>query len=192
MHPPCGPVFVQHGGVWDNGTGSSTRVRALAGALLGGVMAAVLAHSSLAAVPADATDRWGWPLEAPAPIVRPFEAPATPFAAGHRGVDLAAGTGAEVLAPAAGVVYFAGWVVDRPVLSIAHPGGYVTSFEPVDAVVAEGEAVTAGQPVGTLAAGAHCLTGPCLHFGLRLHGEYISPLSMLGGIPRSILLPLGQ
>ena len=36
-----------------------------------------------------------------------FDAPATPWAPGHRGVDLEATVGAQVLAPGAGVVYVA-------------------------------------------------------------------------------------
>ncbi|WP_443208538.1 hypothetical protein [Salinibacterium sp. PAMC 21357] len=34
----------------------------------------------------------------------------------------------------------------------------------------------------------HC-TRPCLHFGVRVEGEYVSPLNYLSGIPRAVLLP---
>ncbi|MGK0668129.1 hypothetical protein, partial [Serratia marcescens] len=48
---------------------------------------------------------WVWPVDA-VQIVRPFEAPANRYAAGHRGVDLA---GVErVRSPAAGTVAFTG------------------------------------------------------------------------------------
>lgn len=129
---------------------------------------------------------WAWPVAAPHPVVRPFVAPATPYAAGHRGIDIGA-PGTEVLAPADGVVSFAGVVVDRPVLSIRHAGGVVSSYEPVEASVAVGDAVTRGQLIGTLLPG-HC-AGLCLHFGVRVGGAYVSPLAFLGGIPRSVLLP---
>src|SRR5690606_24009243 len=61
---------------------------------------------------------WSWPTAAPHPIARPFLAPATPYASGHRGIDVRAAAGDEVHAPADGIVHFAGVVVDRPVLSI--------------------------------------------------------------------------
>lgn len=133
-----------------------------------------------------ATGTWAWPVAAPHPVVRPFIAPATPYAAGHRGIDIRS-PGSEVSAPADGVVLFAGVVVDRPVLSIRHGGGVVSSYEPVESALSAGDAVSRGQPVGTLLSG-HC-SGLCLHFGVRVDGQYVSPLAFLGGIPRSILLP---
>lgn len=151
-------------------------------------------RGSSAAVPGDAPParaagtRWSWPVGPPAAVARPFVAPPTPYGRGHRGVDLVAGARAEVRAPDAGTVRFAGWVVDRPVLSIDHGGGLVSSFEPVDPVVDRGEHVQRGQVVGLLVAG-HCADG-CLHLGARLHGEYVNPLLFLGGVPRAILLPV--
>jgi murein DD-endopeptidase MepM/ murein hydrolase activator NlpD len=120
-------------------------------------------------------------------LVRPYIAPPTPYAAGHRGIDIGATGGAQVLAPDDGVVHFAGVVVDRPVLSIRHSGGMLSSFEPVSSVLEAGDRVHRGDVVGVLQPG-HC-SEPCLHFGVRLHGEYLSPLNYLGGIPHSVLLP---
>ena len=130
---------------------------------------------------------WSWPLAPPHPIARPFIAPPTPYSAGHRGIDITAAPGADVLAPAAGFVHFSGVVVDRPVLSIRHPGGLISSFEPVISPFKVGDAVSRGQVVGALEAG-HCASA-CLHFGVRLHGEYVSPLNYLGGVARAVLLP---
>lgn len=129
---------------------------------------------------------WAWPVSAPHPIVRPFVAPETRYSAGHRGIDVAT-EDPRVFAPAAGIVHFSGVVVDRPVLSIRHPGGLISSFEPVDSPLVAGTAVGRGDVVGTLLPG-HCSV-LCLHFGVRLDGEYVSPLLYLGGIPRSVLLP---
>ena len=136
-----------------------------------------------------AVSQWHWPVESPHRVTRPFEAPPTPYAAGHRGIDLSAQSGDPIYAPADGVVSFAGVVVDRPVLSLMHDGDLISSFEPVDAIVAEGEHVTAGQLVGLVSVGGHC-SASCIHFGVRLHGQYVSPLLYLVGIPRAILLPL--
>lgn len=134
---------------------------------------------------------WAWPVTAPDAVLRPYLAPATPYGAGHRGIDLAVEAGAEIRSPDDGVVHFAGWVVDRPVLSIRHAGGVLSSFEPVEAVVEPGEAVARGQLVGHLAepASGHCAVS-CLHLGARIDGEYVNPLLFLGGLPRSVLLPL--
>jgi murein DD-endopeptidase MepM/ murein hydrolase activator NlpD len=134
-----------------------------------------------------ASPQWVWPVGPDHVVVRPFIAPLTPFASGHRGIDVAAATGAPVLAPADGVVHFAGEVVDRPVLSIRHPGGIISSYEPVESKLVVGEAVSGGERVGAVVAG-HC-DQPCLHLGVRLHGRYVSPVYYLGGIPFSVLLP---
>ncbi len=122
-------------------------------------------------------------------MVGPFEAPASRYAAGHRGIDLVAGEGHPVRSPADGVVTFVGRVVDRPVLSIQHGEDLISSFEPVTATVSEGDRVLAGQVVGIVATGSHC-TARCVHFGVRRHGQYISPMLFLGGLARAVLLPL--
>lgn len=132
---------------------------------------------------------WGWPVSAPHTIVATYQAPATRYAAGHRGIDLRATTDGPVLAPGDGVVTFVGVVVDRPVVAVAHSGDLLSSFEPVIATVSVGDRVVAGEQIGTVAIGGHCLG--CVHFGVRLHGEYVSPLLLLGKLPRAVLLPLG-
>ena len=134
-----------------------------------------------------ATTTWSWPVPIPHPIVRPFIAPASAYAAGHRGIDISSTEGAVVTTAADGVIYFAGVVVDRPVLSIRHADGVVSSYEPVESVLSVGTVVRRGDTVGRLLPG-HC-AATCLHFGVRLYGEYVSPLNYLGGIPRSVLLP---
>lgn len=153
--------------------------------LLTTLAAPVSAQSSPGAAPP-----WKWPLEAPREIVRPFIAPATPYAAGHRGIDLAAPEGTPVYSPADGIVYFTGTVVDRPVVSIRHSDELISSFEPVQTTLVAGDVVRRGDAVGrvVLASAQHCVTS-CLHFGVRRHGQYVSPMNYLGGIPRSVLLP---
>lgn len=136
--------------------------------------------------PTSSTPRWDWPTAPPHVVIRPFIAPATPYSSGHRGIDIRAPEGV-VLAPADGVVHFAGVVVDRPVLSIRHPGGLLSSYEPVESTLVAGDTVRRGDVIGTVLPG-HCAT-TCLHFGVRLDGQYVSPLRYLGGIPASVLLP---
>jgi len=131
---------------------------------------------------------WSWPVTAPHPIARPFIAPETPYSAGHRGIDIRAPVGSEVRAPADGVVHFAGFVVDRPVISIRHPGGVLSSFEPVEPLVATGDRVRRGDVIGTLLPG-HCVSA-CLHLGARVDGGYVNPLLFLGGLDHAVLYPL--
>ncbi|HXD60548.1 MAG TPA: peptidoglycan DD-metalloendopeptidase family protein [Lacisediminihabitans sp.] len=138
---------------------------------------------------AGATPHWAWPIVPPRVVLRAFTAPETAYSAGHRGIDLAASTGATVYAPADGVIHFSGVVVDRPVLSIEHAAALLSSFEPVTSTLPAGTVVHRGEPVGVVAAaGGHCASS-CLHFGVRLHGQYLSPLNFLGGIPPPVLLP---
>jgi murein DD-endopeptidase MepM/ murein hydrolase activator NlpD len=126
-----------------------------------------------------------WPAGPPAAQVTP----PGPYAAVARGVDLAAGTGAEVRAPADGVVVFAGRLVDRGVVSIDHGGGLRSSLEPVTATVVAGARVTGGQVVGTVEVGhARCVPAVCVHWGVRLDGVYLDPMTMLAPI-RVRLLP---
>jgi murein DD-endopeptidase MepM/ murein hydrolase activator NlpD len=152
----------------------------------------------------------GRPLPVPvrpggaSPLLRPFAPPPVRWAAGHRGVDLAAAPGDRVRAPAGGTVSFAGRVAGRGVVAVVLDGSgglpLRTTFEPVDAVVAAGERVSAGQLLGTVEesgpgsgagseAGGHCGVRSCLHWGL-LRGEvYLDPLFLLGRA-RSRLYPL--
>jgi len=130
-------------------------------------------------------EAWAWPVS-PVRIVAPFEAPPHAYGSGHRGVDLAAS--GEVRAPAGGTVAFAGVVVDRPLITIDHGDGLVTTLEPVASELAVGDTVARGDPVGTVSTGGHAARGT-VHFGVRLYGEYINPMLLLGGVPRAVLLP---
>ncbi|MCW2539060.1 MAG: Peptidase [Frankiales bacterium] len=113
-------------------------------------------------------------------VVTTFQPPPTPYAAGHRGVDLAAPQRATVFAAGAGLVRFAGQVAGRGVVVIAHPDGLSTEYEPVTPVVKAGAPVMRGQPIGQLSTGhAACVPGVCLHWGARRDQGYLDPLSLL-------------
>ncbi|MHC5903345.1 murein hydrolase activator EnvC family protein [Streptomyces sp. S6] len=132
----------------------------------------------------------GWPITPHPPVLRPYDPPPTPYARGHRGVDLAAPPGTPVRAVAPGRVAFAGTVAGRGVvtLSLDSDPGLRTTYEPVRPAVAEGDAVTAGEVIGEVAPdGAHCAV-PCLHWGLKRGGAYLDPLTLLPR-PPSRLLP---
>ncbi|MFI8085534.1 M23 family metallopeptidase [Kitasatospora sp. NPDC086009] len=132
----------------------------------------------------------------PGGLVRRFEAPATPWAAGHRGVDLAATGGADIRSAAPGVVSFSGLVAGRPVVTVTHPASgsppLRTTYLPVTGSLATGTTVTAGEVIGQLTPGAvHCAGHDCLHWGLLRGDRYLDPLAFFGaGAAR--LLPLGR
>lgn len=133
---------------------------------------------------------FGWPLDGSPAVVRLFDPPPRPWLAGHRGVDLAAPPGAAVRAAGAGVVAFAGTVAGRGVVSVDHPNGLRTTYEPVDVAVAAGAVVERGSELGVLAAGhAGCPAAACLHWGLRRGDVYLDPLMLLGFV-RVRLFPL--
>nr|WP_083929617.1 M23 family metallopeptidase [Catelliglobosispora koreensis] len=130
-------------------------------------------------------ERWGWPVEGV--VVRRFTVGPHPWSPGHRGVDIAAEAGVPVRAAGDGIVHFAGWVVSRPVVSVAHSNGTRTTYEPVEPSVTAGQTVVTGQIIGVL------LTGHdgALHFGLRQGETYLDPLVLLGR-GRVRLLPLAR
>jgi murein DD-endopeptidase MepM/ murein hydrolase activator NlpD len=133
---------------------------------------------------------FGWPVDAPH-VVRSFDPPAQPWLAGHRGVDLSAPPSSAVHAAGAGTVVYAGRLAGRGVVSVAHPGGLRTTYEPVTSSLRVGDVVMVGQLIGTLEAGhPGCPASACLHWGLRSGKGYLNPLALLGLGPVR-LLPLG-
>jgi hypothetical protein len=128
-----------------------------------------------------------WPLRPQPEVVAVFDRPAGPYAAGHRGVDLAGAVGQPVLAVAAGEVSFTGQVAGRGIVVVDH-GRLRTTYEPVRPLVRPGEAVAAGEVVGTLAVfGSHCLPSACLHLGVRDGADYLDPLDFLTTGPIRLL-----
>jgi murein DD-endopeptidase MepM/ murein hydrolase activator NlpD len=130
-----------------------------------------------------------WPLQPQPPVVRGFDPPATPYGAGHRGVDLLGSVGQPVLAALPGTVTWAGSLAGRGVVVVDH-GTTRTTYEPVAATVPVGATVAAGGPIGTLAlAGSHCFPRACLHWGWIRGETYLDPLLIVGAGPVR-LLPL--
>ncbi|WP_112137512.1 M23 family metallopeptidase [Glycomyces dulcitolivorans] len=110
-----------------------------------------------------------------------FDPPPLPWMPGHRGVDLGATDAQTVVAAGPGTVMFADDLAGRGVVSIAHPNGLRTTYEPVEPSVAAGETVVAGQPIGTLQPGhASCPSAVCLHLGLKRGPLYLDPMLLFG------------
>lgn len=139
----------------------------------------------LCAAPAEADQgRLDWPLRPPPPVARGFDAPTPDWRPGHRGVDLPGAPGQPVYAAGDATVVFAGMLAGRPVVSLAHPGGLRTSYEPVRAAVRAGRPVTAQTVIGALVAGhLGCRAAACLHWGAMWGpasgAHYVDPLGLL-------------
>ncbi|WP_139982007.1 murein hydrolase activator EnvC family protein [Nocardioides litoris] len=131
-----------------------------------------------------------WPLRPEPQVVAPFDPPDTPYGAGHRGVDLLGSPGQVVRAALPGRVAYAGLLAGRGVVVMAH-GSTRTTYEPVDASLAVGDPVDAGDPIGTLGTtGSHCFPRSCLHWGwIEGARTYLDPLRLVGAGPVR-LLPL--
>ncbi|MBJ7336595.1 M23 family metallopeptidase [Mycolicibacterium sp.] len=151
---------------------------------------AALVTLSILLAPSAAADegRLDWPLRPRPEVVRTFDAPAVKWNRGHRGVDLVGSPGQTVYVAASGTVVFAGELAGRPLVSIIHPGGLRTSYEPVRAAVRVGQLVHVGDAIGTLVAGhAGCAAAACLHWGAMWgpssRADYVDPLGLMASTP---------
>jgi murein DD-endopeptidase MepM/ murein hydrolase activator NlpD len=143
----------------------------------------------ISAIPAAADDvRLQWPLRPAPAVARGFDAPSPNWNRGHRGIDLPGTPGQPVYAAGSATVVFAGMLAGRPVVSLAHPGGLHTSYEPVRAAVRVGQPVTSETVIGELMAGhIGCPATACLHWGAMWGpasgADYVDPLGLLKSTP---------
>ena len=135
-------------------------------------VAALLSVVGAAAVAAEAV------LPVPGDVARRFDPPDEPWLAGHRGVDLLAPPGTPVRAAMAGTIGVAGLVAGKPVVTVLH-GALRTTYEPVTATRAAGEAVRRGDVIGILQEGHSCPGGECLHWGLKEGDSYLDPMLLV-------------
>lgn len=134
-------------------------------------------------VAAAQTGAFAWPLAPKPQVVTPFDRPEQNWLPGHRGVDLAAEEGQSVLAVAVGTVVFAGSVAGKPVVSVDHPGGLRSTYEPVLASVTPGARVRRGAVLGSLASGHESCSSTCLHWGIRRGRDYLDPTALVRASP---------
>ncbi|MDO5645342.1 MAG: peptidoglycan DD-metalloendopeptidase family protein [Dermabacter sp.] len=180
-------------GLWPLAPSDEARAGEVAAAIAGTAGAAVRATEEAASPLPPITSRtalWQWPVEGAPELHARFEAPSHRYGPGHRGIDIS-GSGPNISAVEAGTVHFAGVVAGKPVVSIAHADGLISTYEPVVADVATGDEVGRGQRIGTLQADsphAHCRE-VCLHIGAKRGGDYIDPLPLFGVRGPSVLYP---
>lgn len=120
-----------------------------------------------------------WPCPASSRITSSFGSRSSPTegaSSNHKGIDIGAPTGTDIVAAASGTVvvstysYSAGNYV-----MINHGGGvYSVYMHASKLLVSVGDTVKSGQVIAKVGSTGYS-TGPHLHFGIRLNGTYVNP-----------------
>ena len=132
----------------------------------------------------------------PRDLINQFLAPETLYSSGHRGIDLKAAIGTEVISPASGQITFRGQVGFRNLVTISFGNSMKASVEPVCSELAEGTLVSQGTIIGFVCEPSieyqwHC-PDTCIHFGTRTEQGYFSPLALMNALPPSRLVPYAR
>ncbi len=108
--------------------------------------------------------------------------PTSGASSNHKGIDIGASYGADIVAAAAGTVKVASYSsAAGNYVMIDHGGGLYTVYMHASSlVVSAGQTVSAGQVIAKVGS-TGISTGNHLHFGVSLNGSYVSPWSYLGG-----------
>jgi murein DD-endopeptidase MepM/ murein hydrolase activator NlpD len=123
----------------------------------------------------------GWQRPVAGRVVRPFQAPAFRYGAGHLGVDLAAAPGTPVRAAGAGTVVFAGVVAGTMHVVISHRPDLRTSYSFLASIrVRRGEEVARGAVIATTGGRGDQHDGSVLHVGVRVGDTYVDPMQLFG------------
>lgn len=122
-----------------------------------------------------------WPCPASTRITSYFgsrEQPVPGASTNHKGIDIGVPTGSQVIAAASGTVIVSTYSSSAGYyITISHGGGLSTVYmHNSQLLVNVGDTVTAGQVIA-LSGSTGYSSGPHLHFGVRVNGEYVNPLS---------------
>jgi murein DD-endopeptidase MepM/ murein hydrolase activator NlpD len=121
---------------------------------------------------------YAWPVQGP--VIRGFEPPPDPYSSGHRGIDIGAPFGSDMVAAQDGTVAFAGWVGGSLYISIDNADGVRTTYSWLSAMsVQQGDTVVRGQSIGSTGQGHPGSSTPHLHFGALVGNTYIDPMLLL-------------
>jgi len=120
-----------------------------------------------------------WPVPSSSKVTSVFgerEAPVEGASTTHKGIDIGAAAGSEVLASESGTVVIAAYSESAGnYVMISHGNGIYTVYMHLKEIRAELNAsVKRGDVIGTVGSTGYS-TGPHLHFGLRVSGDYRNP-----------------
>nr|WP_034859679.1 M23 family metallopeptidase [Hungatella hathewayi] len=120
-----------------------------------------------------------WPCPSSSRITSEFgarESPTEGASTGHKGMDIGAASGSSIRAAAAGEVTISTYSYSAGnYIMINHGGGVSTVYMHCSQLlVSEGETVTQGQEIAKVGS-TGVSTGPHLHFGIRVNGDYVNP-----------------
>jgi murein DD-endopeptidase MepM/ murein hydrolase activator NlpD len=119
--------------------------------------------------------------------------PVLKYARAHNGVDYGAPSGAPVVSVSAGVVTFAGWTNGGGrTVRVRHTSGYESEYLHMSKIaggVRQGARVGQGELVGLVGA-TGLATAPHLHYGLRLNGKYVNPVTEHQNLPPGEPVPV--
>ncbi len=124
-----------------------------------------------------------WPVPGSYSITSYFgnrTSPVPGASSNHKGIDIACNAGDPVVAAASGTVIVATYnYAEGNYVAIDHGGGVVTLYmHNSSLVVTTGQYVEAGETVA-YAGSTGISSGPHCHFGVRVGGSYVDPLSYL-------------
>lgn len=136
----------------------------------------------------------GWPLTTGGVVTSTFgprRHPITGRRSMHKGIDIAAKHGSDIVAMADGLVVFSGRKNGYgKIVEIRHADGLETWYAHNSRnLVSEGELVTKGQVIAKLGSTGRS-TGPHVHFEVRRHGKALDPMRFLDLSERSRLARL--
>lgn len=122
-----------------------------------------------------------WPCPASSRITSSFGSRSSPTegaSTDHKGIDIGAATGSNILAAASGEVTIATYSYSAGnYIMINHGGGVYTVYMHCSQLLASvGDQVSQGQVIAKVGSTGYS-TGPHLHFGIRVNGSYVNPAS---------------
>lgn len=127
---------------------------------------------------------FAWPCPSSTRVTSDYgkrESPTAGASSDHKGIDIGAAYGADIVAAADGTVVFSGYSNSAGnYVMIDHGGSLYTVYMHASSLcVDKGTEVTKGQLVAKVGS-TGISTGNHLHFGVSLNGSYVSPWNYLG------------
>jgi murein DD-endopeptidase MepM/ murein hydrolase activator NlpD len=120
-----------------------------------------------------------WPVPASSRITSSFgdrESPTEGASTYHKGIDIGAASGSDILASAYGEVIISTYSASAGnYIMLNHGGGvYTVYMHASKLLVSVGDTVKQGDVIAKVGSTGYS-TGPHLHFGIRANGEYVNP-----------------